>query len=217
MRIERSTFLSLGLVVLAFALVGAVYDRLPEHMPTHWNADGVVDGRMAKPWGPFVLPLTMAGVFAVLLVLPYISPRGYEIEPFRRVYGMIQFSILGFAFVMNVLVLFAGLGWAVPMNRLLLVGIGTLLVVIGNFMGKVTTNFFVGIRTPWTLAEPEVWLRTHRFSGKAIVLGGVAIAIAGLFGAGLHFLMGGMLLTALVPITYSYLIYLRLERERGRN
>jgi uncharacterized membrane protein len=215
MKIERSTLLNLGLVVLALALVAAVYDRLPEYVPTHWNAVGVVDRKMAKPWGPFVLPLTMAGVFALLLALPCISPRKYEMEPFRRAYGMIQLGILGFAFVMNVFVLLAGLGWAVPVNRLLPVGIGALLVIVGNFMGKVTTNFFVGIRTPWTLAEPEVWLRTHRFAGKAIVFGGLAIAVAGLLGTSLHFVMLGVLLTALVPAIYSYLMYLRLERERG--
>jgi uncharacterized membrane protein len=211
MKIERSTLLNLGLVVLAFALVAAAYDRLPEYVPTHWNADGVVDRKMAKPWGPFVLPLTMAGVFALLLVLLHISPRNYEMEPFRRAYGMIQLGILGFAFAMNGLVLAAGLGWAVPVNRLLPVGIGALLVIIGNFMGKVTTNFFVGIRTPWTLAEPEVWLRTHRFAGKVIVFGGLAIVVAGLLGAGLRFLIVGMLLTVLAPAIYSYLIYLRLE------
>jgi uncharacterized membrane protein len=215
MKIERSTLLNLGLVVLAFALVVAVYDRLPEYVPTHWNADGVVDGKKAKPWGPFVLPLTMAGVFAVLLVLPYISPRKYEMEPFQRAYRMIQLGILGFMFVMNVLVLLAGLGWAMPVNRLLPVGIGALLAIVGNFMGKVTTNFFVGIRTPWTLAEPEIWLRTHRFAGKVIVFGGLAIAVAGLLGTNLHFVMLGVLLTALVPAIYSYLMYLRLERERG--
>jgi uncharacterized membrane protein len=59
-------------------------------VPTHWNADGVVDGKKAKPWGPFVLPLTMAGVFVVLLVLPYISPRKYEMEPFQRAYRILR-------------------------------------------------------------------------------------------------------------------------------
>jgi uncharacterized membrane protein len=136
-------------------------------------------------------------------------------EPFQRAYRMIQLGILGFMFVMNVLVLLAGLGWAMPVNRLLPVGIGALLAIVGNFMGKVTTNFFVGIRTPWTLAEPEVWLRTHRFAGKVIVFGGLAIAVAGLLGTNLHFVMLGVLLTALVPAIYSYLMYLRLERERG--
>jgi uncharacterized membrane protein len=215
MRTERFTFLSLGLVVLAFALVAAVYDRLPERVPSHWNANGVVDATMAKPWGPFMLPLTMAGVFVLLLVLPRISPRGYDMEPFRRAYGVMQLGILGFFFAFSVLVLLAGLGWAVPMNPLVSVGVGVLLVIIGNFMGKVTTNFFVGIRTPWTLADPEVWLRTHRFGGKVIVLAGVAIAIAGLLGTDLHFLLAGVIVAALVPVIYSYLIYRRLERERA--
>jgi uncharacterized membrane protein len=216
MRTERLNLLSLGLVVLAFALVAAVYGRLPQHVPTHWNASGAVDGTMAKPWGPFMLPLTMAGVFVLLLVLPHISPRGYEMEPFRRAYGVMQLGILSFLLAVSVLVLLADLGWAVPMSRLMPLGVGALLIIIGNFMGKVTTNFFVGIRTPWTLADPEVWLRTHRFAGKVIVFAGLIYAIAGVLGADLRFLSAGLLLAVLAPAVHSYLIYHRLERERAR-
>jgi uncharacterized membrane protein len=215
MRTERFTYLSLGLVVLAFALVAAVYDRLPEHVPSHWNAGGAVDATMAKPWGPFMLPLTMAGVFVLLLVLPRISPRGYDMEPFRRAYAVIQLAIIGFLFALSVVVLLAGLGWVVPMNRLVAVAIGALLVIIGNFMGKVTTNFFVGVRTPWTLADPEVWMRTHRFAGKVIVVAGLAFAVAGLLGTDLRVLTVGVIVAALVPAIYSYVIYYRLERERA--
>jgi uncharacterized membrane protein len=127
-----------------FCAVAAAYDRLPERVPTHWNAAGLVDAKMAKPWSPFVLPLTMAGVLALLLVLPHISLRNYEMEPFRRAFARIQLGILGFLFGMNVLVLLAGLGWAVPMERLLAVGIGALFVIIGNLMGKLTTEFLRG-------------------------------------------------------------------------
>jgi uncharacterized membrane protein len=178
MRTERIIdLLSLGLVVLAFVLVAAVYDRLPEHVPTHWNAGGAIDARMAKPWGPFVLPVTMAGVFVLLLVLPRISPHD-DMDPFRPAYGAIQLAVLGLLFALSVSTLLAGLGWAVPVNRVVPVGIGVLLVISGNFMGKVTTNHVEGIRTRWTLADPEVWLRTHRFAGKVLVFAGLASVIA---------------------------------------
>jgi uncharacterized membrane protein len=217
MRTERFTYLSLGLVVLAFALVAAAYGHLPQYVPTHWNVSAAVDGRMAKPWGPFMSPLTMAGVFVLLLVLPRISPRGYDMAPFRRAYAVMQLGILGFLFAVSVLVLLAGLGWAVPMNLLIPVGLGILLVIIGNFMGKVTTNFFVGIRTPWTLADPEVWLRTHRFGGKVMVFAGLAIAAAGLLGADVRLTAIAALLACLAPAIYSYLLYRRLERQRARS
>jgi uncharacterized membrane protein len=215
MRTERFNLLSFALVVLAFALVAVVYDRLPEHVPTHWNAAGAVNATIAKPWGPFIVPLTMAGVFVLLLVLPQISPRGYDMEQFRGAYGAMQLGILGYLLALSVVVLLAGLGWTVPMNLLASVGVGVLLVIIGNFMGKVTTNFFVGIRTPWTLADPEVWLRTHRFAGKIMVFAGLICAAAGLLGADPRVLAAGVLLAALAPAVYSYRIYRQLERERA--
>jgi immunity protein, SdpI family len=215
MRMDRLTYVSFGLVVLAFALVAAAYNDLPAYVPTHWNASGAIDAKMAKPWGPFLLPLTMAGMFVLLLVLPHISPRGYAMTRFRRAYGVMQLAILGFFFALNVVVLLAAFGWAVPMNRVVLVGAGALLIVIGNLMGKVTTNFFVGIRTPWTLADPEVWLRTHRFGGKALVVAGLMSATGGLLGADPRLLAPAVLVVVIAPAVYSYVIYRRLERERA--
>ncbi len=215
MRIDRFTYVGFGLVVLAFALVAAVYGQLPEQVPTHWNVAGNVDRTMAKPWGPFIPTLIMAGVFMLLSVLPYVSPRGYDMTPFRRAYGVMQVGILGFLFAVNAIVLLTALGWAVPVNRVVPVGLGMLLIVIGNLMGKVTTNFFVGIRTPWTLADPEVWLRTHRFGGKVFVIAGLASAAAGLVGADLRWLAAGVLAAAIAPAVYSYLIWRRLERQRA--
>jgi uncharacterized membrane protein len=217
MRIERFNYVSLGLVVLAFALVAAAYDHLPERVPTHWNAAGAVDGTMAKPWGPFLPPLLMAGILVVFTILPHISPRGFDMTPFRRAYGVMQLGILGFFLALNIVVLLTALGWAVPINRMVPVGVGALFVVIGNLLGKVTTNFFVGIRTPWTLADPEVWLRTHRFGGKVFVAAGLASAVVGIIGADPRWLAPLGLGAALVPTVYSYVIWRRLERQRAGN
>jgi immunity protein, SdpI family len=216
MRIMRPVVLNLGLVVLAFAVTAVVYDHLPMLAPTHWNIDGNVDGRIAKPWGPFVLPLTMAALFALLAILPRISPRNYDMTPFSRTYGAIQFAILGYLFFVNTLVLAAGLGWPVSVNRLMPIGLGGLFAFLGNFMGKVTPNFFVGVRTPWTLADPEVWLRTHRFAGWLMMVTGLAVAVAGPLGVGMRWLLGAMILSALVPAVYSYFIYRRLEGHTPR-
>ncbi len=214
MKIERSTLWSLGCVVLSFALVAAVYNRLPDLMPTHWSANGIVNGRIAKPWGPFIMPLFMAGILALLLALPRLSPKRYDIAPFRRAFGAIQFSIVGFLFAVNVMVVLYGLGWAVPMSRFVWLAAGVLFVALGNYMGKLTPNYFVGIRTPWTLADPEVWFRTHRFGGKAIMLAGVASAVFGLVGASRFYPISAIVLGALVPAIYSYLVYRRLEHAR---
>lgn len=215
MRINRTSVLSLGLVVLGFAMAAALYGRLPEAMPTHWNARGVADGFTAKPLGPFVMPLMMAGTWLLFLVIPLVSPRGYRVERFGRAFEIVQAAILSFMFLGTVLVLLSGIGAPVPMDRANHAGTGLMMVVAGNFMGKFTKNFFVGIRTPWTLASDEVWLRTHRLGGKLFVLGGLALVVSGLLGGGMVPFVLSIAVAAGVPVVYSYVLYRRIEGPRN--
>jgi uncharacterized membrane protein len=211
MTIKRDSLLNAALIVASFALTAALYSRLPAMVPTHWNARGQADGFTAKPLGAFLMPMVMLGTYLVLSVIPRISPRGFRVERFQRVFEILRSAILAFLFLINVLTLLAGVGVPVPMDRAIFGGVGLLFVVIGNFMGKLTRNFFVGIRTPWTLASEEVWLRTHRLGGKLMVIAGVLIAVSGLFGGGVIPLLVGVGLAAVVPIVYSYVIYRRIE------
>jgi uncharacterized membrane protein len=211
MKISRTNLLSLGLVVLSFAMTAALYSRLPESVPTHWNARGEADGFTPKPWGPFTLPLVMAAVYLLLMVIPRVSPRGYRIERFQGVFEIMQAAIMAFLFFVTVLALLAGIGTPVAMGRAIHAATGLLFVVLGNFMGKLTKNFFVGIRTPWTLASDEVWLRTHRLGGKLFVVAGVALFIAGLLGGGTVPLLVAVAVAGGIPVVYSYLLYRRIE------
>jgi uncharacterized membrane protein len=170
-----------------------------------------VDGFTPKPWGSFILPLVMMGVYALLLVTPRISPRGYRMDRFRGVFEIIQVAILAFLFLVNALALLTGIGAPVPMHRAVQAGMGLLFVVLGNFMGKLTKNFFVGIRTPWTLASDEVWLRTHRLAGKLFVLSGIGLFISGLVGGGAIVLVVAIAIAAGIPVGYSYVLYRRIE------
>lgn len=215
MKISRTSLLSLGLVALAFAFAALLYDRLPEAVPTHWNAAGVADGFTPKPWGPFILPLVMAGVSLLLMVVPHISPRGYRVQRFQQVYEIIQTAILAFLLLVNVLVLLSGIGAPVAMDRAVLAGTGLLFVVLGNFMGKLTKNFFIGIRTPWTLASDEVWLRTHRLGGWLFVLAGISLFFSGLLGWGGMPLLAAIAIACGVPAIYSYVLYRRIEGLRS--
>jgi uncharacterized membrane protein len=211
MKINRTDALNLGLVILAFVVAGALYGRLPDVVPIHWNAKGVANGFAPKSWGALLMPGTMAGVYLLLLVVPRISPRGFTVERFQRVFEIFQTTILAFLLLMTVLVLLAGVGLKVPMDRTIYAAVGLLFVVLGNFMGKVTRNFFVGIRTPWTLASDEVWLRTHRLGGKLFVLAGIGLCASGLLGGGPIPLLAAIAVAGVVPVVYSYFLYRHLE------
>jgi len=205
----------LALVAGAFAAAALLYRRLPDPVPVHWDAHGHVNGYMPKPWGALVMPLVTLGVSLLLLVLPRLSPRGFRVDRFQATFDLIQTSIVGFLFFATLLVLLAGAGFGVSVARAVPLGVGVLLVVLGNVLGKVTKNFFVGIRTPWTLASDEVWLRTHRFGGRVFVLAGLAIAVAGLAEGGATPILVAALAAVLLPTVYSYVIYRRLEGPSG--
>lgn len=208
---------SLGLVIAGFALSALAYGRLPDPVPTHWNLHGVVDGWTAKPFGPFVLPLAMLGAWIVLRFVPRISPKGFQVEGFRPAFEVMKVTILGVLLVITAAVHLAGMGHPVSVGRVAQGAVGVLFVVLGNYMGKVTRNFFVGIRTPWTLANEEVWSRTHRFGGRLMVLAGLVCLVAALLDVmSAAILIGAILLAAVVPVAYSYVVYRRLSpKDQG--
>ena len=158
-------------VLAGFAIVALAYPALPDPMPSHWNAAGQVNGWLPKFWGSLLLPIITAALWLIFLVLPRISPRGFEMEPFLRAWGVLKVTVLGLNLLLEVLILRAVTHSGELSQTAIFVGLGILFVVIGNLLGKVTRNFFVGIRTPWTLANEEVWYRTHRLAGKLFVVG----------------------------------------------
>jgi len=207
-----SDILGLLIVLAGFAVVIPAYPGLPDPMPSHWNAAGQVNGWLPKFWGAFLIPIMMAVLWLIFLVLPRISPRGFEMEPFLRAWGVLKVTVLGLLLVVAVLVLRAAASHTGELSQTtMFVGMGILFVVLGNLLGKVTRNFFVGIRTPWTLASEEVWLRTHRLAGKLFVVAGFVVTANALIGFKLWVMIAAIGLAAVIPVVYSYILYKRIE------
>ena len=206
-----------GFVVLAgFVLAAAMYRVLPDPMPSHFGMDGRPDDFLPKFWGVFLFPLVMLATTLLLAVLPKISPRGFEMERFAGTWKILRLTMLGFLLLIEILVLDAARSGRPLSNRVVIGAVGLLFVIIGNFLGKVTRNFFAGIRTPWTLANEEVWLRTHRLAGKLFVAAGLLIAASGFLTftpmllIGMAVAIGG---AAIIPVVYSYFVYRKLEQR----
>jgi len=206
-----SDVLGLLLVVAGFAMVIAQYAGLPDPMPTHWDAAGQVNGWMPKFWGAFLFPLIMAAIWLIFLVLPRISPHGFEMEPFMRAWGVLKVTTLALMLFVGALVLRAAKNGGELSQTAMFAAMGVLFVVMGNLLGKVTRNFFVGIRTPWTIANEEVWNRTHRLAGKLFVAAGLVVVASAFLGASIWPLIVAIGLAALIPVVYSYVLYRRLE------
>ena len=204
------------IVAIAFLMTAALYTRLPDSLPVHWNLAGEVDRYAAKPLGALLMPLVM--IFTALLfeAVPRISPRDFAIDANARGFRAIATATLVLLLAVHTLTLVAGLGFPVDINLVMPLGIGALFVVIGNYMTTVQKNFFVGIRTPWTLASDDVWFRTHRLGGRLFMLGGIVLMATVFLGP--KAMMAAMLvvitIVAGVPIVYSYVVYRRLEAEK---
>jgi uncharacterized membrane protein len=197
-------------VLLAVAASAAVYGRLPERMPTHWNVTGEVDGYGSRLEGALLLPATIALMAALVPVLPRIDPRRRNYDKFRPTYHLVMNAVLTFMLGMHLVLLASGLGWRVPVERVVAVGVGLLLVLLGNVLPRTRSNWMLGIRTPWTLSSDRVWERTHRVGGYLLVGAGV-VAITGALlpdpRAGFVALGAGVLAAALGSVAYSYVAW----------
>jgi uncharacterized membrane protein len=201
------------LIAAVLAATAIAYPHLPAQVPTHWDAHGNVNGWSAK-WTLFAIePGIMAGILLLFAVLPWLSPKHFEVDSFRSTYLYIMVIILALMAYIHALILAAGLSWPFEMNRAIEGGISLLIALLGNVMGKVRRNFYVGIRTPWTIASERVWNATHRFAAKTLVIGGIAGLIAAGLRAPFWLPIAAILAGALVPAVYSLVCYKQLEHR----
>jgi len=216
MKLGRGGILGLFFVAASLLVTLALYRRLPDPVPTHWNASMKANGWTAKPWGALLGPILLAALWILFWILPRISPRGFRFDSFGGVWQILQAAILGALFVITSVALLAATGAAIPLERVVGAALGLLLMVLGIFMGKLTKNFFVGIRTPWTLASDEVWFKTHQLGGKLFAAAGAALLVTALAGLGLVIGMAALGAAAVVSVVYSYLVYKRTEGFQDR-
>ncbi|NLI92278.1 MAG: SdpI family protein [Peptococcaceae bacterium] len=204
------------LTIIDFIAGFLAYPYLPERVPTHWNISGQVDGWGSAWQGAFLFPLIMLGVFLLLIFLPKIDPKKRNYPQMNRAYSAIVLVIMMFFSVMYFGTLGSALGYFEKVPSLVHLGVGVLFIVIGNYMGKLKHNYFMGIRTPWTLASEEVWYKTHRMAGPFWVIGGIIFMVSSLMPAGFMTIIVLIVIIGLVavPIGYSYAIFRRLEREK---
>jgi uncharacterized membrane protein len=206
-----ANIISLVSIVLLAAYVAWVYPGLPDPMPTHWNAAGQADDYMPKLQGAVVLAAVPAFIFIIFRLIPVVSPRGFRTESFTGVLNILMTASVVFGSVIGIVAMQAALGADFNISTFVMVAVGLLLMVLGNFMGKVRKNFFIGIRTPWTLASDEVWAKTHRLGGWCLVIAGAAMALLAVLAPKVEWIIYIVVAMALIPVVYSYIAYRRIE------
>lgn len=205
------------LMIVATFLVGILfYPRLPARMPIHWDSAGHVDGYGSRAFGAFATPCIAAALYLLLCVVPLIDPRAGNYKKFKGSYQMIKCLTITLFLVMQICTILVSLGVRIDIGIVTGVMVSVLFILLGNVMGRFRHNYFVGFRTPWTLASEEVWRKTHRLAGPIWVLGGLANLALTLF-AGRLVAIGTLLVVAvmvLLPCVYSYLVFRRIGGEK---
>jgi uncharacterized membrane protein len=189
-------------------------------LPIHWGVDGQPDDFAGK-WLALLLPAAVvSGASLLFWFLPSLEPRK---EGLARSQGLYLWGWLGLLLVggaLQLAVVSAALGWGLPVNRLVAAAVGAMLAAIGNQLGKSRSMYTIGLRTPWTLASEEVWVRTHRLGGKLMVGAGLVILLAALAPLPAEALplliVAAVAAAALVPVVYSYLLWRREAGDQPR-
>lgn len=202
----------IALVLLMGAVTAALYGALPATVAIHWDIEGHVNG-----YGPRSFLLAHVGVMAAVVllwaVLPAISPRRFTVDQFATTYWHIGLIVVGMLAFIQVMLLWGALAVDAPMDRFLACGIAVFIGLLGNLMGKVRRNFWIGIRTPWTLASERVWYATHRFAARSMVASALLALLCLLTPLPVGLCMGLPILGVLLPAVYSLVLYKRIEGE----
>jgi len=212
----RSRWFGLVVAALGAAVSIWLYSRLPETVATHWNLQGTPDGYSSRFWAVVAMPLVTLGLTGLFNVLPKVDPKRENYAKFLDTYWLIANAVLVFTLVAHALILANGLGYTVRVDRLLPIGIGLLLAFLGNYLTRVEPNWFIGIRTPWTLSSDAVWRRVHRTAGWLFAIGGLVIA-AGAFAPRSAFLplfTITVVIAAGIPVVQSYILWKREQHDR---
>jgi len=207
---------AIALVLVLTAVITLVaYPVMPDVVASHWNAAGELDGTMPKFWGLALIPLLMYGFCALLAVLPRIDPLRKNYQKFRDYYEGFILVFATFLFFIQLQIILWGTGTRVSPNLTLPISMGFLFIYIGFLMEHAEPNWFVGIRTPWTLSSDSVWKKTHQRAGVLFKLAG-AVSMIGTF-AGIYawlFILVPAIAVAVYTVVYSYVEF-RKEQAAG--
>ena len=210
MTTKTTTIIALVLIALA-VLVGVVlWNQLPEQMASHWDANDQVNGYISKFWGVFLMPLITLGMLVLFLVLPSIDPLKANIAQFRESFNLFIVLIVAFMLYVHGLTLAWSLGYqGFKMSTAMLPFLGVLFIAIGWMLRKAKRNFFIGIRTPWTLSSDSVWDKTHQLGSVLFMASGALAIVGGFFGGMTAFwlMFVPLIGSSLFLVVYSYVLY----------
>ncbi|MFC7133817.1 MULTISPECIES: SdpI family protein [Salinibaculum] len=208
----RRTLVGLGIVLLTGVASVVVYPDLPEQMAIHFDGSGQPDDYLTKPLAAALMPVLGLLVVGLFAAIPRLDPLGENFAEFERYYDLVAVVTVGILAYVHALVLGYNLGYRFDVAQVLAPVLSVVAVTFGYVVENARQNWFVGIRTPWTLSSETVWTRTNERSGVLFKLAGLVALLAVPFPEYFTALaIAPLALAALIPTAYSYVLYRRLE------
>lgn len=208
----RLTSILIVVILLITVLAGIlVWPLLPDSMASHWNMHDQVDDYIPKFWGVFIMPLVSLGMFVLFMLVPLIDPLKANVAKFRPTFNLfILFMIAFLAYIWTLSILWNLGSTGFRMSTAILPAMGLLFVFVAYLLRKAKRNFFIGIRTPWTLSSDSVWDATHRLGSWLYLASGIVTLLGPLFGdLAFWFVLVPILASTVVLVVYSYVLYRR--------
>jgi immunity protein, SdpI family len=212
----RNTIIISLIVILAATIVSvAVYPQLPEMAASHWDANGQVNGYLPRFWAAFLMPIMSIGLLFLLLAVPSIDPLKANIAKFRNYYNVFVLVIVVFMLIIHGITLAWNLGYdQFNIGNAIVPAVGLIFIFAGIMMAKAKRNFFIGIRTPWTLSNDTVWDETHKLGSKMFIGAGIVSFLSAFFGEiGFWVMFIVIMIAAIVPIVYSYILWRNITKS----
>jgi uncharacterized membrane protein len=205
----------LAIIILGFLVAFVIYPYMPTIMDSHWNLQGQADGQMSRFWGVFLIPMLSAFVLSLFYLFLHIDPLKKNIEKFRKYFDLLIISFLIFLFYLYTCTLLWNLGYQFNIVTALMPAFAILWYACGTLMGKTEINWFIGIRTPWTLSDGRVWKRIHRLAG-IMFKASAFLVLAGMFinSIAIFLVIIPPFISMIFLMIYSYFVYRQLNRPQ---
>jgi len=209
---KKLLIFSILAILIAFAISIYFFPSLPDQIATHWNAQGEADGYTSKFMGLFLMPIIMVGIFIIFIVIPLIDPLKKNYKKFSGHYNTFVLFMILFLLYIHIISLLWNLEYRFNFTQAFLPALAILFFYIGIFLKKAKRNWFVGIRTPWTISNEKVWDKTHQLGGKLFKIAGILTLIGILFpDYSIWFILIPILAFTTYLIVYSYLVYRKIK------
>ena len=212
---NKITLAMLALVALAIIASAAAYSYLPEKIVSHWGIDGQPDSTMDKATALVLIPAIAIFIFVLYLIIPKIDPMKGNIKKFEMQYGLLFGLLLFFMLYVNVLTIVWNLGYKVNFSLAIIPAVAVLFFGMGLLLKNSKRNWFVGIRTPWTMSSDSVWEKTHIFASKTFTIGAAMLLLSAFIpGQAMTLVFAAIIVAALSPVVYSYIEFSKEKKSK---